>query len=289
MSASLLPNGKQQFFDANGNPLAGGSVTFYIPNTSTLKNTWQDAGQTIINSNPITLDASGEAIIYGSGGYRQVVKDSSGNAIWDQLTGDPSYYGYLLNSNNLSDVSNPATALANLGGISSTSVPSGMIVMWGASTAPTGFLECDGSSLNTTTYANLYSAIGYTFGGSGSSFNLPDFRGYFPRGWAHSGSVDSGRTLGTTQAANLSAHTHTASVTDPGHKHNSNVGYSDKGGSGNGECYSDNTGGSTINGYANPGGGTSTATTGITVTNASTGTGTDNRPINLAIMFIIKT
>lgn len=84
--ASLLPNGEQQFCDANGAPYAAGKVYFYIPNTSTLKNTWQDPQQNVANTNPVTLDAAGRAIIYGSGQYRQVLQDSAGNTIWDQLT-----------------------------------------------------------------------------------------------------------------------------------------------------------------------------------------------------------
>lgn len=91
--ATLLPNGKQQFIDANGNPLASGSVSFYIPSTTTPKDTWQDSGATILNTNPIILDASGEAIIYGSGVYRQVVYDSAGNLIWDQITADTAVGG----------------------------------------------------------------------------------------------------------------------------------------------------------------------------------------------------
>lgn len=86
MTATLLPNGKQQFLDGNGVPLAGGKVYFYIPSTTTFKTTWQDAGEAIPNSNPIILDAAGEAIIYGVGQYRQVVNDAAGNLIWDQLT-----------------------------------------------------------------------------------------------------------------------------------------------------------------------------------------------------------
>ena len=88
--ASLLPNGKQQFFDAAGNPLAGGSVAFYTPGTLTPKATWQDAAQTILNTNPVILDAAGEAIIYGIGAYRQIVTDSLANTIWDQITNDPA-------------------------------------------------------------------------------------------------------------------------------------------------------------------------------------------------------
>lgn len=93
MTATLLPNAKQQFLDSNGRPLSGGSVYFYIPNTSTLKNTWQDAGKTVLNTNPVVLDANGQAIIYGDGQYRQVVYDVHGNLIWDKLTDS-----YALNS-----------------------------------------------------------------------------------------------------------------------------------------------------------------------------------------------
>lgn len=88
LAATLLPPGEQTFFDSNGNPLASGFVYFYIPNTTTLKTTWKDAGQTIANTNPVVLDAAGRAIIYGSGAYRQIVRDGKGNLIWDQLTAD---------------------------------------------------------------------------------------------------------------------------------------------------------------------------------------------------------
>lgn len=120
-TASILPPGKTQFFDSNGNPLAGGSVGFYIPNTLTFKTTWQDSGQSVANANPVILDGSGEAIIYGIGQYRQIVKDSLGNTIWDQLTNDISFAvslsGFLLAANNLSDVVSATTSLTNLGGM----------------------------------------------------------------------------------------------------------------------------------------------------------------------------
>lgn len=89
--ATLLPNGKQTFYDANGVPLVGGLVYFYIPNTDTLKNTWQDAEESTLNTNPVELDSLGSALIYGEGQYRQLVKDVDGNTIWDELTADPLY------------------------------------------------------------------------------------------------------------------------------------------------------------------------------------------------------
>lgn len=92
-TAVLLPNGKQTFLDGNGEPLAGGSVYFYIPNTTTFKNTWQDPLEQTLNTNPVTLDSAGTAVVYGEGQYRQLVKDSSGNTIWDNLTSSPPVIG----------------------------------------------------------------------------------------------------------------------------------------------------------------------------------------------------
>ena len=83
---SLLPNGQQTFVDANGSPLAGGSVYFYIPGTTTAKFTYQDPGLTVPNTNPIILNAAGRAIVWGVGEYREVVYDQFGTLIWDQLT-----------------------------------------------------------------------------------------------------------------------------------------------------------------------------------------------------------
>ncbi|MBM2500535.1 hypothetical protein JQS51_30150 [Pseudomonas aeruginosa] len=86
----LLPNGKQHFVDNNGHPLVGGRVYHYYVGTNTPKDTYQDSGQTIPNTNPIVLDARGEASIYGSGPYRQVLTAPSGVTIWDQVILDPS-------------------------------------------------------------------------------------------------------------------------------------------------------------------------------------------------------
>lgn len=92
-AATLLPNGEQTFVDGNGIPISGGSVGFYIPNTSTPKTTWSNPTQTTANTNPVVLDSAGRAIIYGSGTYRQIVRDALGNLVWDQLTADTSSTG----------------------------------------------------------------------------------------------------------------------------------------------------------------------------------------------------
>lgn len=74
------------------NSLAGGRVYFYVPGTTSFKQTWfaSDASANHQNANPVPLDSNGCAIIYGTGIYRQVLQDSLGNTVWDQLTTDTS-------------------------------------------------------------------------------------------------------------------------------------------------------------------------------------------------------
>lgn len=90
MTKLTLPLGKSQFLDANGRPLAGGKIYHYIPATTTPKDTWQDGAGTILNTNPVTLDAAGEAVILGTGSYRQILTDSLGNLQWDQVATAPN-------------------------------------------------------------------------------------------------------------------------------------------------------------------------------------------------------
>lgn len=53
-------------------------------------------------------------------------------------------------------------------------INTGLIIPWGSASIPSGFLECNGQSISTSTYAALFAVIGYTYGGSGASFNVPD-------------------------------------------------------------------------------------------------------------------
>ncbi len=97
-TATILPTARTVFLDENNNPLSGGSVYMYVPNTTTPKTTWQDAGETTPNSNPIVLDGNGSCLLYGSGQYTQEVYDQSGNLIYTGLTQD--VYGLITNGNN---------------------------------------------------------------------------------------------------------------------------------------------------------------------------------------------
>jgi microcystin-dependent protein len=104
----------------------------------------------------------------------------------------------------------------------------GDVKMFAGATPPANWLICDGSARSTATYPALFNVIGYMFGGSGGSFNLPNTGGRFPIG------AGGGYTLGgyggeathVLSTAEMPTHnhgvsdpTHAHAVADPGHNH----------------------------------------------------------------------
>jgi microcystin-dependent protein len=74
--------------------------------------------------------------------------------------------------------------------------------------------------LPVVSYTELFSLIGYTFGGSGANFNKPDLRGEFVRGWDDSRGVDVGRVFGSWQDSDNKSHDHNTTVNTAGaHDH----------------------------------------------------------------------
>jgi microcystin-dependent protein len=90
-------------------------------------------------------------------------------------------------------------------------LPAGAVQAFAMNSAPSGWLAADGSNVNRTTYAALFSAIGTTYGaGDGSTtFALPDLRGYFVRGSGTNSDATAAGTFGAKQADDIKAHTHT--------------------------------------------------------------------------------
>lgn len=80
---TLTPTPKQQFLDANGNPLVGGKVYTYVAGTTTPLVTYTDEGGTTPNTNPVILDSRGEAAIWlGVASYKLKLTTSTDVEIW---------------------------------------------------------------------------------------------------------------------------------------------------------------------------------------------------------------
>tara|TARA_R100001443_G_scaffold39082_2_gene52534 strand:- start:3568 stop:4539 length:972 start_codon:yes stop_codon:yes gene_type:complete len=93
-------------------------------------------------------------------------------------------------------------------------VPAGSVFTFATTTVPSGYLECNGAAVSRSTYASLFSSISTTWGaGDGSStFNLPDLRGQFVRGWDNSAGVDSGRSFASSQSDQNKTHDHSSAA-----------------------------------------------------------------------------
>lgn len=97
-----------------------------------------------------------------------------------------------------------------------TLIPAGTVMAYAGSTVPAGYLVCNGSAVSRTTYADLFAAIGTMYGsGDGSTtFNLPDYRGMFLRGHhfgKSSGTTDpdyATRQMGAAQSDLIKSHQH---------------------------------------------------------------------------------
>ena len=96
-----------------------------------------------------------------------------------------------------------------------SSVPTGTVSMFAGSSAPSGWLLCQGQAVSRTIYSALFSAIGTTYGaGNGSTtFNLPDLQGKFALGKSSSYALGStgGAATVTLTTNQIPAHTHKAS------------------------------------------------------------------------------
>lgn len=132
--------------------------------------------------------------------------------------------------NILDGVTATTTEINYLSGVTSaiqtqidSAVPAGAVMPFAMATPPSGWLECNGAAVSRTTYATLFAAISTVYGvGNGSTtFNLPDLRGEFVRGWDHgagndpdaatrtnSGGGSTGDNVGTKQDDAIKKHIH---------------------------------------------------------------------------------
>lgn len=156
-----------------------------------------------------------------------------------------------------------------------TIVPVGSILLWPVNIPPDNFLECNGQPVSRDTYETLFNVIGTDYGeGNGTNtFNIPDLRGRFARGWNHGTGADPaaneredrgdgtiGDNLGTLQDDEIDGHTHEIIVDVK-----DNVG-----------AVGDTLIGGSGNRTPNP------------VYTSTTAGGSENRPLNINMMFIIR-
>ena len=190
-------------------------------------------------------------------------------------------------------------------------VPTGTIFPFAGSETdiPSGYLECDGDHVSSTTYSALASICGNTYNKGqtppSGEFFLPDLRGEFIRGWDHGRGKDSGRTRGAEQSSQNKQHTHTvasSSISNSGGDHghsirplrlnqnNGAVGITLGSGQSYNVGYANNDGGlvAANNAVKNSGniGHLISSTLSLSLNNNG---GADARPDNIAMIYIIKT
>ena len=262
--------------DTDTGMFRSGANTIGFSTSGTTRVSISDAGLDVVNGLPIRLqDSSGAPFV-----SLQSPSSLSGNVALT-LPSSITNGGFLQTDGS-----------GNLSFQIVAGVPTGAVFCVAVATIPTGYLECNGAPVSRTTYAALFSFIGTQYGaGNGSStFNLPDLRGEFVRGFDNGRGVDSGRGIGSSQSGQNLSHDHdadasaTSNVSDPGHRHPSR-------GYGN-----DDDGGNQFTGSGNNSvrnNAIEDATTGISVaTNVSIDVdndgGNEARPRNVAMMYIIK-
>jgi phage-related tail fiber protein len=150
-------------------------------------------------------------------------------------------------------------------------VPVGAVFYMAKSTVPYGYLEANGQTVSRTTYAALWQYLGSPNTGDGAAtFNLPDYRGEFIRGWDHGRGVDTNREIGSIQYSQNQEHNHGIPGDDQLTFANGYGGWS-----------ASNRGNFPYDARSSYGGGGA-------IWNTTTEGGNESRPRNVALMPIIK-
>lgn len=152
--------------------------------------------ETIVNGKIIFIDSADETP------YVLAVSelDESGNPLVNTFT-DPIVLGR-------NAIPVPETPSAPTQPISY--VPTGAIQAFAMQIIPSGWLACNGTAVSRTEYSRLFNLIGTTYGtGNGSTtFNLPDLRGEFIRGWDNGRGIDINRDFASSQEDTFKSHSH---------------------------------------------------------------------------------
>jgi len=184
-----------QFVEVTGTPI----ITSFGTNYTGVRFA-RFTGAAVITHNATLINLPGAAnITTASGDCLVAVPNSTGNG-WNVTS-----YQRAATAPDFATNASVAAAIAAL-----ILVPPGTVMHTAASTAPSGYIKANGGAVSRTTYAALFGAIGTIYGaGDGSTtFNVPDLRGEFVRGWDDARGVDAGRAFGAFQADQVGSHTH---------------------------------------------------------------------------------
>ena len=241
----------------------------------------------------ITLDDSCATVVHQS-------SDVQAEVVVDGASMGKSAMGavpYALEAHTASNAA-PGSAIAT------SLVPPGTVIAYAADAsgtngaAPAGWLLCNGQAVSRTAYSELFGLIGTRYGtGNGSTtFNVPDYRGYFLRGQddgahrdpdaaARGAIVPGGRTgdvVGSVEGSTLGSHSH--GVNDPGHNHGF---YGGKPIGQDGSNPSNNTGFNSGGLYYPMGyiGGITASGTGVSIQASGSA---ETRPVNASVAYLIK-
>jgi microcystin-dependent protein len=219
-------------------PTSAGVIPASTDSSTTIPTTaWVQSAITAGSSNTLT-----DVLIAGNNAGSQPINMnnqniSAVNTLSFATTSMTSAYtggaaGTYTDTNMTIDSNGKITAISS--GAAASSVLTGTIVAFAGNSVPTGYLLCDSTQYSTTTYPALFALLGYTYGGTGAFFNVPNLVNNFIKGATQSvGATESG--LFTISNNNIQAATITS--TDLGSSGNPFVAFNTNGGIGSWSYY----------------------------------------------------
>lgn len=152
---------------------------------------------------------------------------SAGATAYTHPAGDGSLHVPATGTSNAGKVLTAGATAGSLSWSTVDSSPPGQIGWFARNTPPTGWLEANGQAIDRSNFKNLFDAIGTTFGaGDGvTTFNIPDLRGEFVRGWDNGRGVDNNRNFGSNQSDDFKSHSHTQMWGQGPGSNDSNIAY----------------------------------------------------------------
>ena len=255
---AMIDNGLDGAVKTSGNQDIGGSKTF--------------TGLATLKKGAIVADSEGD---FNANQYLQIGANNVNTYLHNKKSGK---YLSMRNDGELRYDGKRLLNTDDLLGI----VPSGTVLYFAGQSAPAGWLKANGAAVSRTAYAALFAAIGTTYGaGDGrSTFNLPDLRGEFIRGWDDGRGVDTGHLFGSAQADAMRQHYHGIGYISPNNDDGAFVVRN--------WTTAEQQNLQFINGNGNSAIRTLSASSNLSTTNAIDEAAGETRPRNVALLAIIK-